>query len=290
MTEERTDRWSRRRALRAVGATAVVTGVAGCSGGGDSGDTGDDGGDPGDSTDGGGVDTSESDGSTEGGGDGTSTDDGTTEEGDDGFETVFDERVTETNRFTLELEAGARVRVSVDSENDATTLAFISRSGHFLLNAGTDSSDTWLREIPESGEYKVEISPNEAASATVEVAEPSGDGESGGGQVGDGAASPREAVEAYVEAGQQDDAEAMAAVVHPDGTATTSPEESGSGGEITVLSMDMEEMSEDRASVAVEFEMTYTQDGEEQTTTFETVYQVRTYEGNWYVYSIDGGT
>ncbi len=170
MTGDPTDTPNRRRVLRAIGTTAVVAGLAGCSG--DGGDGDDDEGGDGD----GDVDGNETP-------DGDETDGATSEDGDeptteDPFETRVDEQLSESKTYTFDLQAGARVRVSVDSADGTTTLVFASRSGNFLLNDGTDSSDTWVVEIPESGEYRFEITPNEEASATIAVAEGSGEGNS----------------------------------------------------------------------------------------------------------------
>lgn len=187
---------SRRRVLKALGASAAVTGIAGCSGGGDSGDgTGNGGTDTpaGDDTSGddtsGGSDTGgggDTGGDTSGDGSATETGSPTTESP---YETRVDERVTETARYTYDLAAGARIRLDVESFDEELTLVFVSRSGNFLLNNGTRGSETWVVEIPESGEYTVEVSPNGEARAVLGVAEGSGTdgsgGESGSGRCGD---------------------------------------------------------------------------------------------------------
>ncbi|WP_121823481.1 hypothetical protein [Halostella salina] len=154
---------------------------------------------------------------------------------------------------------------------------------------GDDSSDGGGNPTDSNEDDGDETDTSTGTSApetdTTGTAQPTSEGSSGG------AASPQAAVETYVEAGQENDAETMAAIVHPDGSATTSPESGGgSDTEITVLSMTTSNESDTQASVTVEFEVTRTQDGEEQTRTVETVYQVRTYQGGWYVYAISSGS
>ncbi|WP_436907919.1 hypothetical protein [Halosimplex marinum] len=122
-----------------------------------------------------------------------------------------------------------------------------------------------------------------------------GDGSSGGGGASgggtDGADSPKAAVERYVQASQDDDGEAMSAIVHPDGTATTSPESGGgSTGEVTVNSMTVTAESDTEATVEVSFDLTVSQDGEEQTSSAVTTFEARTYEGEWFVYSVSEPT
>lgn len=113
------------------------------------------------------------------------------------------------------------------------------------------------------------------------------DGESSTTGSASGAAGPRAAVETYIEAGQEGDSEAMSAIVHPDGTATTSPDAGGqSSASVRVDSISVIDESESRATVAVEFQLTISQDGDEQTRSAETTYEARTHEGEWFVYSI----
>jgi hypothetical protein len=104
-----------------------------------------------------------------------------------------------------------------------------------------------------------------------------------------GATGPKAAVETYIEAGQDGDSEAMSAIVHPDGTAATSPEEGGTAN-ITVNSMTTVEGSDTQATVEVDFELTVVEDGEEQTRSAVTTYDTRTHEGWWFVYSISEPT
>ncbi|WP_201287891.1 twin-arginine translocation signal domain-containing protein [Salinirussus salinus] len=178
---------SRRRVLKTLGVSAAVTGLAGCSGGGDGGgDTG--GTDTPAGSDGSGGDTSGGDtgDDTSGGGSATETEPPGTESP---YETRVDERMTETTRYTYDLAGGARIRLHVESFDGENTLVYTSRSGHALLNDATRGSETWVVEVPESGEYTVEVSPNGEARAVLGVAEGSGTdvsgGESGSGRCGD---------------------------------------------------------------------------------------------------------
>jgi len=131
---------------------------------------------------------------------------------------------------------------------------------------------------------------NETSSATAEPVD-SGTDESTDGGTDDETDGPAAVVRAYIQAGRNNDSEAMSRLVHPNGTATTESEETEGRGEITVESVTVLEQSDTEALVEVNFSRSYPDEdvalgSGESTTTYET----RTYDGSWHVYEIVDAT
>jgi hypothetical protein len=126
-----------------------------------------------------------------------------------------------------------------------------------------------------------------SASATVVAASLAGcSGILGGGGGGGGSSGPQGAVEAYVDAVNDNDAQAIQDLAHPEG--------SGSGGDVSdsdlegismsIQSMETLEQSDGQATVEAEIETTFTMGGEEQSATQTIEFDVRQYEGEWLIY------
>jgi len=131
---------------------------------------------------------------------------------------------------------------------------------------------------------------NETSSATAEPVD-SGTDDSTDGGTDDETDGPAAVVRAYIQAGRNNDSDAMSRLVHPNGTATTESEETGGRGEITVESVTVLEQSDTEALVEVNFSRSYPDEdvalgSGESTTTYET----RTYDGSWYVYEVVDAT
>ncbi|MBX0287102.1 hypothetical protein [Haloarcula salinisoli] len=129
---------------------------------------------------------------------------------------------------------------------------------------------------------------NKTSSPTAEPVDSGTDDSTDGGSDG-----PAAVVEAYIQAGQNNDSDAMSELVHPDGTATTESEETGGEGTVTVNSVTVVEESDTEALVEVNFSLRYpSEDGDQEIAPSErtTTYETRTYQGSWYVYAIVDST
>lgn len=125
-----------------------------------------------------------------------------------------------------------------------------------------------------------------SASATVAAASLAGCSGILGGDDGGGSSGPEGAIEAYVDAVNDDDAEAVQDLEHPDGN-----ESSGelSDSDLEAISMNIEstetlEQSDGQATVEADIETTLEMEGEEFSETQTIEFDVRQHEGEWKIY------
>lgn len=126
-----------------------------------------------------------------------------------------------------------------------------------------------------------------SASATIAAASLAGCSDIlGGGGGGGGSSGPEGAVEVYVDAVNDDDADAIRDLAHPEG--------SGSGGDLSdsdleAISMSIEsietlDQSDGQATVEAEIETTFTIQGEEESAVQTIEFDIRQHEGDWLIY------
>lgn len=146
----------------------------------------------------------------------------------------------------------------------------------------TDTVSRTEREVDGPGQSRRRYLGATAAVLTAATAGCSG--VLGGGD--GGSASPDAAVEAYIDAMNEGDADAANALLHPDGSATEITEQQAqelSQVEFTVESTEVLEQSDGRADVGMTVTMAF--GGEENTN--RTTVELRTHDGEWKLYSGD---
>jgi hypothetical protein len=125
-----------------------------------------------------------------------------------------------------------------------------------------------------------------SASATVVAASLAGCSGILGGGGGGGSSGPQGAIEAYVDAVNDNDSASIQDLAHPDGSGSGSQlsDSDLEGISMSIESMETLEQSDGQATVEAEIETTFTMGGEEQSATQTIEFDVRQYEGDWLIY------
>jgi hypothetical protein len=125
-----------------------------------------------------------------------------------------------------------------------------------------------------------------SASATIATASLAGCSGILGGGGGGGSSGPQGAVEAYADGFNNNDADALRDLAHPDGTFSGDQVSDSDleGLSMNIQSMETLEQSDGQATVEAEIETTFSMGGEEMTETQTIEFDVRQYEGDWLIY------
>jgi hypothetical protein len=126
-----------------------------------------------------------------------------------------------------------------------------------------------------------------SASATVAAASLAGCSGIFGGDGGGGSSGPEGTVEAYVDAFNDNDAQALRDLTHPEGS--EAPGEDLSDSDLEAISMSIESMetleqSDGQATVEAEIEITFTIQDQEESSVSTIEFDIREYEGDWLIY------